>query len=135
MLPQAEECFLRLRVRVQPKTWTNDEKKKCEWLCKNIYKLILEENKMNLNIFICNLVMYKVKISLHMFRTSMENRIRGDISRAKVIIPKGRSIYWRQMTSIVPSTNALYSASVEERATVHCLLDFHEIGVWSKKIR
>jgi len=33
------------------------------------------------------------------------------------------------MTSAVPSARALYSASVEERATVRCLLDFQEIGV------
>jgi len=37
--------------------------------------------------------------------------------------------YLSQMTSAVSSTKALYPASVEERATVCCLLDFHEIGV------
>jgi hypothetical protein len=29
----------------------------------------------------------------------------------------------------VPLAKALYSASVEERATVRCLPDFHKIGV------
>jgi len=31
--------------------------------------------------------------------------------------------------SAVPSAKALYSASVEDLATVRCFLDFHEIGV------
>jgi hypothetical protein len=46
---------------------------------------------------------------------------------------KFESRYQSQRTSAVPSAKALYSASVEERATVHCLPDFHEMGVLPRK--
>jgi hypothetical protein len=37
--------------------------------------------------------------------------------------------YWSHITSTVSSANPLYLASVEERAIVYCLPDFHKIGV------
>jgi len=46
---------------------------------------------------------------------------------------KFESRFQSQRTSAVPSAKALYSASVEERATVHCLPDFHEMGVLPRK--
>jgi hypothetical protein len=51
-----------------------------KWLGKNIYKLIPRGNEVNLNIFLGNLIVYKMVVNLHMFNTSMKNMIGGQKS-------------------------------------------------------
>jgi len=61
-----------------------------ELLSKNNDKLIIEKDKVNLNVVIGNLVMYKIIINLNLFSMSMKDRILRLISKTYIITSKHR---------------------------------------------
>jgi len=61
-----------------------------ELLSKNNDKLIIGKDKVNLNVVLGNLVMYKIIINLNIFSMSMKDRILRLISRTYIITSKHR---------------------------------------------
>jgi hypothetical protein len=61
-----------------------------ELLSKNNDKLIIGKDKVNLNVVLGNLVMYKIIINLNMFSMNMKDRILRLISRTYIITSKYR---------------------------------------------
>jgi len=64
----------------------------------------------------------------------VDKKVALKLSHHNVVMDKDESLSSNNKERIhkilaVPSTKALYSVSIEDLATLCCLLDFHEIGV------